>query len=140
MRRKPSEAMGADVACNAAVNAAVPAPGQCTEIALPVQLDAGTRAFVDLLGHALAHYRELELVRLDRALHLGVFQSGLDHLALVGLEDESFFLEIVDISLVHAFAIDEAELDEDKRCQCQHGYHRYPCRYFSTCTHMLFVI
>ena len=80
-----------------------------------MQLNAGVCAFVKLLSYALAHHRELELVRLNGALHFRVLQTRLDHLTFIRLEDKSLTLEIIDISLVHALAIHEAELNEDKQ-------------------------
>ena len=79
-----------------------------------MKLYTGVSAVVQLLCHLLVHDRELELVRLDGALYLGILQARLDHLALVGLEEKTLFLEIIDVSFVYSFAIDEAELDKDK--------------------------
>ena len=91
-----------------------------------MQLDAGIRTLVYLLGNTFADYRELELVRLNRALYFGVLQTGLNHLAFIGLEDKPFFLEIIDISFIHSLAIDEAELEKNERRESQNGYTRHP--------------
>ena len=88
-----------------------------------MQLHAGIRTFVQLLGHTLFRYRELKLVRLNRALHFAVLQTRLDHLALVRLEDKSLLLEVVDITFVNALSVHETELKENESRQHQHCYH-----------------
>ena len=93
---------------------AVSAPRQSAEVAFPMKLHTGVGAVVQLLCHMLVHDRELELVRLDGALYLGILQTCLDHLALVGLEKKALFLEIVDVTFVHGLAVHEAEFDKDK--------------------------
>jgi hypothetical protein len=69
----------------------------------------------------------MELVGLNRTLDLGILQSRLNHLALVGLEQKSFFLEIIDISLIHALGINEKELDKNVHRKNQNGGNGSPC-------------
>jgi len=104
-----------------------------------MELYAGVGTLVELTCHALFLHRELELVGLDRTLDtLDGLQTGLDHLALVGLEDIALSLEIVDVSLVDALGIDEAELKEDKSGQHQGSDDdRTPGDYFGSCTHSI---
>jgi hypothetical protein len=78
-----------------------------------MQFNACVRAVVQALGDMLIYHGELELIRLNRALYLRILQTRLDHFSLIGLEDKSLFLEIVDIAFVDTFAVHEAKLEKD---------------------------
>jgi hypothetical protein len=80
------------------------------------------RRVVDLLGYTLIFNRELELVRLNsRRGVLGVI-AGLNHLAFVGLEDEPFLLEVVEVAGIDACAVDEEEAEEDEHREGDNHY------------------
>ena len=74
----------------------------------------------------LVLYRELKLVALNGGFCVLGIVARLDHLALVGLKDVAFFLKIVDVALVHSFAIHKEELDKHKRRQSQNNNGGYP--------------
>jgi hypothetical protein len=64
-----------------------------------------------LFGYAGVIHRETELVALYRRAGVLRVVACLNHLTLIGLEHESFLLEVVDIPFVNALAIYKIELD-----------------------------
>ena len=85
-------------------------------MAFPAQLDVFAAGAHQALGDFLVGDGEFKLVALyGCAVHFGRAESALYHLALVGLEEETLFLEIVDVACVDASAVDEEETEEDKK-------------------------
>ena len=85
-------------------------------MAFPAQLDVLAAGAHQALGDFLVGDGEFEFVALYRCgVHFGRTESALYHLALVGLEEDALFLEIVDVASVDACAVDEKEAEEDKK-------------------------
>jgi len=109
---------------------AVAAPRESTEVTLPMELDLAARAALYLLRHTVVIHGELELVGLDGGVGVLAVVAGLNHLALVGLEDVPLFLEVIDVSFVHTFAVNIAELDVNKRCEGEYDNDADPNKCF----------
>ena len=60
-------------------------------------------------SYFLALHRELKLIGLDRSAGVARVVSRLDHLALVGLEDEALAYNIVQLATLDTLAKDEVE-------------------------------
>ena len=89
-------------------------------MAFPAQLDVLAAGAHQALGDFLVGDGEFEFVALYRCcVHFGRAESALYHLALVGLEDDALFLEIVDVAGVDAGAVDEEEAEENEQSKCQ---------------------
>ena len=102
-----------------------------------MQFNLTTRVAIYLLCHMLIHYRKLKLIRLNRSARVVRVITCLDHLALIRLEDKTLTLEVVDITLVRAFAIYKEELKIHKYRQSEQQYAHDACHYFTTCIHIL---
>ena len=89
-------------------------------MAFPAQLDVFAAGAHQALGDFLVGDGEFEFVALYRCgVYFGRAESALYHLALVGLEENALFLEIVDVTGVDASAVDEEEAEENKQSECQ---------------------
>ena len=99
---------------------AVAAPGEGGYVAFPAELDLLASATHQGVGDFIVGDGELELVAVQA---VGAFASraeaALYYLALVGLEDDTFLLEIVKLTGIDAAAIDEEEAEIDEQCECQ---------------------
>ena len=99
---------------------AVAAPGEGGHVAFPAKLDLLASAAHQSVGDLIVGDGELELVAVQA---VGAFASraeaALYYLALVGLEDDTFLLEIVELTGIDAAAIDEEEAEIDEQCERQ---------------------
>lgn len=97
---------------------AVAAPGEGAHVADPFQFDVLAGAAHQRVGHPLTGDGELELIGAQRPVGVGGgLETALYHLALVGLENDSLALEIIDVAGIDARTIHEEEMEEDKEPQ-----------------------
>ena len=102
------EQFGGDVLAGAA-------PGEGAHVALPAQLDVLAGAAHEGVGQLAVGDGEFELVAAQAVAGVAAgFEAALDHLALVGLEDDALPLEVVDVARVDAGAVDEEETEIDE--------------------------
>ena len=63
--------------------------------------------------------------------------SCLDHLTLIGFEDKTLILEIIDIPFVHALTIYKEKLHIHQHSQRHYRQHTHNRNYFTTYSHIL---
>lgn len=89
-------------------------------MAFPAQLYVFAAGAHKAFGDFLVGDGEFEFVALYRCgVHFSRAESALYHLALVCLEEDALFLEIVDVASVDASAVDEEETEENEQYECQ---------------------
>ena len=98
---------------------AVAAPGEGGHIAFPAEFDVLAGAAHEGVGKGVVGDGELEFVAVQAVDVAARLEAALNHLALVGFEEDAFALEIVDVAGVDAAAVDEEEAEVDKDCECQ---------------------
>ena len=77
------------------------------------------------VGHGFVGDREFELVALQLGHSISAaLESGLDHLAFVGFENDALSLDVVDVAGVDSCAVDEAEAEVYENGQCHHEHRR----------------
>ena len=97
---------------------AVATPGKGAHVALPLQLDIFPGTTHQFLCHSLIGYRELELIGTQGSSRAwGRLKPTLNHLSLIGFEDETLTLELVDIACINASAVDKEKMEIDKKPQ-----------------------
>ena len=102
---------------------AVAAPGKGAHVTFPSEFHMFSGASHQFVGHSLVCHREFEFIgaQIGGGVAVGL-EAGLYHLALVGLEDDAFLLEIVDIPGVDAGAVYEKEVEININRHCYDGY------------------
>ena len=101
---------------------AVAAPGEGGHIAFPAEFDVLAGAAHEGVGKGVVGDGELEFVAVQASGAVARLEAALNHLALVGFEEDAFALEIVDVAGVDAAAVDEAETEEDEEGERENGY------------------
>ena len=102
---------------------ALATPRQCAKVSFPAQFDGLARAAHQCVGHGIVVNREFQLVGTKTVGGIVArFETALNNLAFVGLENYAWFLEVVEFASIDAGTIDKEETEKDKNGQC-HNCH-----------------